>query len=485
MLTLTHYYWLALAIFLLGINFLEPQNKQKTTGLIFNGICFLGCAEAILVILQYLHVVPSKNPLFATTGSWINPNVTALFLAMSLYSFIKAPINRNKKIFLTALALVLLAIVLLKCRTAYVVALMFIVGRNSDKITTYIKEKFGVKKNVVLLIFLIAFVAFVYFAAFRFKSASTDGRLVVWDNCVGLVAGKPWLGHGFGMFERDYNIFVAQNNLPSNGHVNMPYNDFLELGVEGGVAAILLWCLFMGFTIYFYIANKISPLPLLAFGFVQLVNFGFQAIPAFALFIVYIGTESMGPARGQKNNLNLTARVLPIFNTVLSSICIFVFTHQIRLAFSFHKKETIVKNNPSDEIINELADLEPRLGIYPEFREQWGDSYFNKHLFEQALRQYLSASQTTSIPQIFEKIGYCYQQIRNYDSSAYYFNMAQSIEPYKYAPRMALLKLYQQKGDSLLVRQKAKEILAMPIKVRSEKVEKIRSYAINILNKQP
>jgi hypothetical protein len=41
--------------------------------------------------------------------------------------------------------------------------------------------------------------------------------------------------------------------------------------------------------------------------------------------------------------------------------------------------------------------------------------------------------------------------------------------------------LYRQKGDSIKMMQKAKQILDMPIKIRSETVDRIRAFAKTVI----
>lgn len=48
---------------------------------------------------------------------------------------------------------------------------------------------------------------------------------------------------------------------------------------------------------------------------------------------------------------------------------------------------------------------------------------------------------------------------------------------------MALLHLYTEKGDTILMRKKAKEIVQMPVKIESEQVTTIKNYATKLYYK--
>jgi hypothetical protein len=383
----------------------------------------------------------------------------------------------------TAITIILLAIMLLQCRTAYIIALLFFGGAYGEQIIAFAKQKLGVNKKTFIALLSIFSIAFIMVVAFKFKGASSNGRLLVWKNCIGLIAEKPLLGHGFGMFQKEYNLFVAGHGLPSNGHVNMAYNDFLELGVEGGLVAVLIWCTFLFAAIRAAIKrNSRLLLPLIAFVFVQLVNFGFQAIPVFALFLVYVGL-SIVPIIGKSPKEQTQPSKVGTGDYIYWILLLapLLLLHQISLANAFYKSNEIAKNYLPSDAIAAFGKLDNQLGHQATFHEAFGDAYFKTTDYGPAIQQYVLAAQTSSTPEIFSKTGYCYELQKNYDSSIYYYNMVQAMEPYRYAPRMALLKLYQQKGDTTLALQKAKEIMALPIKVESEKVDRMRAYAQNLI----
>jgi hypothetical protein len=448
------------------------------------GVTILAIVESIIVFLQYLHIIPSKNPSFACTGTWVNPNVTATFLAMAVFAGPDTS-GKNKIISYAILAALLLAIVALKCRTAGVVAFIFIMGRYGPAIIAFLHARSGLGKKTITVVLSVVFLALICFAAFRLKEASTYSRLQVWKNCFSLIKEKPLFGQGFGMFEKSYNLFVAENNLPSSGHVNMPYNDFLELAVTGGLVSVALWIAFLIASIRFCIKNNHSILPVIAFGFVELVNFGFQAIPVFALFIVYTGMFSRrDPSADPENEKRMPAPLQRTIAWSLLMVSILFISGQMILALGFYRRTEIVREYPPADAIHALGGLNSTLGNYCIFHEAYGDAYLKNKQYALALQQYTLSLRTSSSPEILSKCGYCCQQQKRSDSSIYYYSIAQNIEPYKFEPRVALLRIYQQKGDSALVRQKAREIIDMPVKVGSDRVNRIKTYALNLVKEK-
>lgn len=85
-------------------------------------IAFVATLEGLWCILQFLDKIPSESLDFDVTGSFANPNVVAMFLALSLpavlYLCFKAPTIYLKVIQYLILLIVCIGLLLLECRTA-------------------------------------------------------------------------------------------------------------------------------------------------------------------------------------------------------------------------------------------------------------------------------------------------------------------------------------------------------------------------------
>jgi hypothetical protein len=99
-----------------------------------------------------------------------------------------------------------------------------------------------------------------------------------------------------------------------------------------------------------------------------------------------------------------------------------------------------------------------------------------------ALDEYLKALETRCDPELFLKSGFCYQAGLQYDSSEYYYTIVKKMQPHKLGPRFYLLKLYEQKKDSISAKNMAIEIVKLPVKVRNRKAVQIKKYAKTVLD---
>jgi hypothetical protein len=375
------------------------------------GIILIAFIESMVVIFQWLGFSPSMNELFVCTGTWVNPNVTAMFLSLSLLSQ-RCLFNNlkryRKNYFLIQLGIILFAIILLQCRTAYIVAALFLLEIFMPLVQL---NKSYLIKSVVAVLFITVF-------AFGFKTKSTAGRIQIWENCLHLIIAKPILGAGFGQFEKEYNNFVANHNLPCNDYVYMPYNDFLEIAVEGGIIAVLLWVTFLVLLIRGFKNNSYGLSLVLAFIIIQLTNFGFQDIPVFALFLIYTGcllqTDEKIKFSKAKPITQITFKPILVIAIIVDlAFC----SKLISIAHAFHLTTLIRKEYFSEKAIKECGTLSTTLRFSSNFHETYGDLIMRTGNYQAAKSQYRDALHTTSRPNVLGKCGRCYGQLGEYDSA--------------------------------------------------------------------
>ncbi|RRN77796.1 O-antigen ligase domain-containing protein, partial [Pseudoxanthomonas sp. SGD-10] len=183
--------------------------------------------------MQYFNLANSNSEYFKITGSAFNPNITAMYLAMSLpaalYIYRNKPFKVPQAIYVIPFVLIGLAIVTLQCRTAVIaiVIAMFIV----TAISLY--QKTRLKYLLLAGILLCGLLAPVGKYFYRMKKDSADGRLLVWKTSFKLIKEKPLNGYGIGLFEKEYNLkqadYIKTNELTQQesktaSYVNMAYN---------------------------------------------------------------------------------------------------------------------------------------------------------------------------------------------------------------------------------------------------------------------
>jgi hypothetical protein len=160
------------------------QTDKLNVNFAFGTIMWLASLESVVCLLQACNVIRSLNEYLPVSGTWVNPNVTAMFLTISvpsiIYSIFHASPSR-KKLYIFFLVVITVALVLLKCRTAIVGAItagVFVVNNHFHIIACFKKRLTKTYRFAVL----IAAAIVVFFAGsllYTSKQASADGRQLI------------------------------------------------------------------------------------------------------------------------------------------------------------------------------------------------------------------------------------------------------------------------------------------------------------------
>lgn len=516
-LNLTHLLWAAYGLWSLVIYcwaaLMTPERRSPPAFVLFRVILFLALTESVIVLLQAARFFPVPSQWFIATGTWVNPNVTAIFIALSFFAVFRlketASAIMQKAFYWPVLLLMILATALLQCRSAWLAAIVLWIAEYRQPLSALVRRNFTFSWKGVLLFLGLLMVLQAFYVLYTTKEVSAQSRLRIWENSLRMIAGKPLTGYGFGMFEKEYNRYSASARMPVNDHVNMAYNDFLELGVEGGIPAILLYA---GFLLAWWLAcrnNAVTRvfMPVIpALVVVQLTNFGFQAVPAMALVLVYAAVTPI-PLLAPKPELSLAkkkkkAALLsapsPVYTKwwirsltgITGLLLSFLLLLQASLVTNgFYNKTRIVGSDAAPAAkMEQLNGLYFKLHASPSYYETRADLYMEVQQPEDALGLYLRALERSSEPDLLSKTGYCYQLLSGYDSSQFYYEMACHLQPHRFTPKLRLMQLYAEKMDTASMLQTAGIILQMPVKVRSKKVTDIQQLArsvIGIYDKHP
>lgn len=466
---------------------------QKKISLLFAGFATVAILESIICILQALDIVKSNNVFFKVTGTYLNPNVTAMFLAMA-FPILFYQSNRKK----AALPLLLLgiALVLLKCRTAFVgiaagcIPMVLLDQRFRSFYPTLSPAK-KIGAGLLLIILLTVTGNYLY----HLKKDSADGRLFVWKIATGMIDEKPITGVGFGSFERDYNLsqaaYIQENNLqfPVTQHVRfveMAYNDYLEMWVEGGLPGFLLW-IFLLIAIVRAGIKKLKKEPddrytrlcfsgVCIFLTMMLVNFSMQAIPVMFMFMVYGAYLSMPAVQHFTRrwvNTGIAALLL------IGGIALLYTQISTAEASLLHKKAILLaREKRFPEAIAIEQAIGNRLSNYESYWKYYGNLLMQNKEYAAALSCYQHAMGLSSNPAMLANAASCYLQLGENTNAIELFKKAASIEPNHIIYRDGLLRSYIRSGDTANAIIIARDIVAW----KAGKVAAYKEKAKKFLN---
>jgi O-antigen polymerase len=519
--TLQSYYLATSLISCFSIVLLLQTSAQNIRQL-FLAILAVAIIQAGICLLQLSGIMATENDFFTVTGTWLNPNIAAMYIALALPVVLYHVLcNASKrKLYIPLLLLMLLALVLLKSRTALlgaILMMLIMVQWRYAVFQQFLKRLSGRVKTVVLTVVIFLTVLAGYFV-YNLKKESADSRRFIWKTGLAMIAQKPFTGYGYGTFERNYNLFqaatfstntVAESDKQNAAHTKMGYNEFLQNAIEGGIAgvAFLLLLLFLLLrSAFLYLkrnnalhyqkkhiekdnSNEIKCLLIAATGIaglclMSLVNFTILTVPVMSIFIVYAAviiytTSLSGSIAIHPTIIKITATGLIITGLMLG-------VKTAKMVYSQHiilKAVNLAVDKQYDEAINTLEQVTEKYRDNADYCQTLGNTqYFNNNKAG-ALAAYKKAAEFTSSPEIYQQMGNCYAAMQQYNEAVIQYEIAKYIQPNRITPRYLLMTAYIKLRDSANTLRLAKEILLTDEKVPSPQITMYKKTASNIIKK--
>lgn len=526
--TQVHNYYLASLILLLlsAIAFQYP--KFSLTGLyhLIIGLCLL---ESLICIAQYFGILKSNTQFFQVTGTYTNPNVTAMFLAMALpviLTLLSSESANKRKFIYASLILIAVALLLLDCRTAVIGSIIGISVFLGLKYRwkRLLKERKNRRGAILLFAIFLLTTLYLSKALYQGKQNSADGRIFIWKNALNMVAENPLIGVGYGLFEKEYNLYQASYirsgeantaELRNAGYVKMAYNEFIQQAVEGGLLGMLIFLLALVFLMTSlsslihpgkHIPNganshKIGTLStgnytidqgfaaysgILIFSGMSVVNFTIQAIPVWCLFLFYVAVL----------NQYLPARIFVIpskvkYKRLMGSLLILVgiYTFYLRLnEATAHRSNKLISNLLDPEDLNQasnlLSGLEKELSTSESYWRNYANILYQKKDYKTSLDKLHKAQIFTSSPSTYFLSGMCYTRLKQYSKASNSFEQAVFLEPNRFRPRYYLMNSAIKEEDIQKAITVARELIALKPKVPSPEVNWYKESASRFLKLQ-
>ena len=509
LLSLRHYFLLIDCLLLLACCLLFATGR-----LLFQRVCIiitlLAGAEAIICLLQYAGWISSQNSFFKVTGTWVNPNVIASFLALSMPAVLLV-LFEGKAIYgqIARVVLVLcsIALLLLQCRTALIgaVAALTIVYNWKYDLLFQIKQRYRIGFRLVLSVLAIGLlvVAGLYF--YNSKKESADGRYFIWKISFSMIQERPLTGVGYGRFEHDYNLAQAryfkehdaeQQEINNASFVRMAYNEFLENTVEGGIAGLLLFTGILFSLVVkrpvrrssskppgtkedppqVYDSNSLAGIAayagIAAFSIMSIFNFTVQAIPVMGVFILYAAYHitNVHVTRTPNNNRSFPPRPVAITLGMVSLLTCMIMLLSVTAYARNKMAHRTFKEGNRREAIKMLAALEGELKCAVYYWQHYGNLLYEQKKYNMAIDKYAKATAFSSDPDLYLRIGNCYYKTGEYPKAEAAYLLALNMVPNRFTPRYALMKLYLNRNDTAHVLHTAAELVALPPKVPSREV---------------
>ncbi len=474
------------------------KNKLLQPVALYIPIALIGVVESVVSLLQYLHIFSSHSPFFAVTGTPDNPNIAAMAITLSIPSCIGiVRLLKKPYRYVAVLAgfVIVASLIILQCRTALigtaVIVVTYWVGYRSVS-SIKIKRLY----RVSILIGFALLISSVFYLQNR-KQASSDGRLTIWKVSAEMIARKPFTGHGYGLFQREYNMqqadYFNREKRPeaermNAGYTAMAYNEYLEQTVMGGIPGGLLFMAVIAGLLWSGWKNRAeNPAPfagIAAFAVMSLFNFTVESPMLFFAFIVY---ATLILAR-ERSSISPKTYVFPRRLAMGCSLVGIAFILVSLQKYGAQKELKIARDmikcgeyTRADKL---LKEIEPDISTSEAFYRTKADLLAGKKQYaearvaiDQALQYTSSTTQLLISARLSEKIG-------DYAEAEQRYKTVCGMEPHLFRPRAMLMRMYSQSGQNSKARIVAQEILRLKPKIDSKEVRKYKQEAKKMIGEE-
>lgn len=464
-----------------------------------NGARWLGYVSVLLLlnllvaILQYFSIVRVDNPLFSVTGLFSNPGPFAGYLAVSLPAVLYILLQGKGLPWhkWVAGAITMLGILLLvwsKSRAGMVAACAggasVLFFSFPDRIGAMVQQskKWAIPLGVVVLA--------LGWWLYALRTASVDGRFLIWKVSLNMIRESPLFGHGIGFFRSHYNVFQADylcSSLATDaekalaGQTYTAFNELLRIQVECGILGLLLflallrscWKRFLALRKEYPVSIAVfsSLVAVLIFG---LFSYPFDTLPINTLFYLSIATLAGLDAMPVVGSKWLTA------STVLAIFVAMALTFQCaRVASALHRWRRVQKlwSYNEAEAYSAYKKLYPLLKKHSSFMFNYGAELAKMHFYSEALDVLQECRAIYNSMYLYSQMAHCYEALGDFDEAERYYRLAGCIMPHALNPKYLLMNMYRESGQKEKALAAARDILATPVKIPTSQARLIREEA--------
>lgn len=469
-----------------------------------------GLLEALWGMWQLHGWENSNHSLFRLTGDFYNPGPYSGYLAMVLpicMWMVLQPVRKG--LCYLAWATLLAIITVLPAgmsRTAWIAAAV-------SCIWVYWMERVGWEKtkqyihksrirSVFFFILVLVSVTGMLAGIYMLKKDSANGRLLLWKVTGQAITKQPWSGTGLGGFPAAYAEAQAEYftsgkaseaEMAVAGCPEYGFNEFLQIGLEQGVAGLLVFILLLGYSLSQGVKSKQTGA---AGGILALIVFSLASYPLqlpefWVALVVLMGVANSTPFDAGLSSSHLKRKMQAVAMIgILVVCCGWIFRQQKGYYQGYKKWNTlkILYNSKAYEAAGDgYTKLVPLLGHKPELLFEAAQCLAKTGHFAEANRLLERAMLLSCDPMIHYMAAKNEQSMGNYQKAETLLLHAINILPERLYPYYLLAKLYAEEAffqEEKLVKA-ADIVLKKKPKVENTAIREMRTNIKNMLNNIP
>lgn len=462
-----------------------------------------GCIQTVWGLLQLYGFTPSHHFLYSTTGSFGNPGPYSGYIAMMFPICLSQVLSSKGWKFYVLLSILSLMICIIPAgmsRSAWLallIACLWVLVQHKgwiSKIEKYRKDH--QKKTIGYALLLLLAITVALSCLFLMKADSANGRLFIWKNTGKMILDHPVFGSGPGSFPSLYgkvqsSYFAEGNYTPQEERVagcpEYAFNEYLQLGVEGGIVLLILFLFLIVLSFRRGLLNKeygacAGLLSLLVF---SLSSYPLQVLPfgiAGVLLLVICVSDREIPERKAK-----THTLIPLCSVILLSGAIYNFCslyNTKQLISMWHRSDILYDVKGYQDAITGYGRIYEKLKHNPDFLLSYARVLLPEKRYDEA-NKVLERAENVSCDAVIHILkGKNYQRMGRFTDAEAAFQKAINMLPCRIYPYYLLAKLYTEPSfqNKDKMEQMARIVLTKEPKVHSKAIQEMRTEMIILLS---
>ncbi len=488
------------SLFYFLLRSISKTHKNNFNKLIVIAIVCKVIFELVIAVFQSFNFLNNPHSkYFDVIGSFPNPNYLAYTFVVGLLVFgsilfkkYKSLSSLYKNSLYVILGCLAYFVIYITCRSAYLgltFALLISILRSN------MIKKLSLKSNQKIVLSVLGLLVIVLSAIglYHLKKDSADGRALITKITTSEILKHPILGHGSFSFAKGYNeskaAYLKKNNFPKDelliaDYANAALNDYLQITYETGLIGLFFMLGIIAFVVF---KSGYSFYENLGLGlFVSLCIAGlFSSIHRNEIIVLLLIMSAVIASSKLKTYSLPQAEYFLISTTILVALGLFSMGSvkmycKNQLFNVFKNKESIKNISYSDW--KKYSKICSNYGLSEFSCGKYAYRFYNKK--EEGLDMMLNALTKNIDPKNVKLLGHLYLKENDYKNAEFYYKLHEGIEPYRYEPKMNLIKLYVKTNNKISLCLKAQEIIDFPVKIPSEKVDKYKTLCQAILKKK-
>ena len=351
-----------------------------------------------------------------------------------------------------------------------------------------------IKARKLLLALAAAAAVIVAAGAFSLKRDSALGRFHIWGMELRAIADSPLVGHGssyamgsYGDAQAEY--FESGQRSPERekiaGCPEYAFNEYLHIGMDFGVPAMLAFAVLLVFGIMVLIRNNSA----LAWGLVTWATFAFASYPLSVWQMCLLPAVMLGAAVGSVlKNAGKRLKVIIMSTAVIVSIA----GISVWLPDAFRKRDAEKKWHDAlkmasfgmeDGLENRLAPLYPEIKHNYRYLYDYGYALHKSGQYEESNDILREGAAISSDPMFYNIIGKNFEAMGNFDAAVKCWRHSHFMVPSRLYPYILLMEMYDRRGDVDKAVEYARMILEKPVNERNVAMRELKERAEKYLKK--